>query len=162
MVRILFLNPESSAAELREIEENRKGKGRPTRQAIRRSIKAMWDFRNELPAGQKDRLRLYVYDATPSCGLMWIDQTMLVTHYLPGEPDVTSPALLIMPPHGGIEGSLYSVYARTVEDIVVNMSTELDDESIDRFLPQAPMPHADNAAPGSTQTVGDSEARKGT
>jgi len=158
----LFLNPESPAAKLREIEENRKGKGRPTREAIRKSIKAMWDFREGLEAGQKDRLRLYVYDATPSCGLTWIDQAMLVTHYLPGERDVTSPAVLIMPPQGGIEGSLYSVYARTVEDIEANMSTELDDASIDRFLPQAPMPQPDNPIPALTQTVDNSEARKRT
>lgn len=161
VIKMLFLNPESSGAKLRESEERRNGKGRSTTEVIKKSIEAMWEFRKGLEAGQRDRLRLYVYDATPSCGLMWIDQTMLVTHYLPGESDLTSPALLIMPPQGGIEGSLYNVYAKTVEDILDNMSTELDDGSIDRFLPQASK-GADNAVLSSPQTTGDNEVRKET
>ncbi len=91
MFRMLFLNPESTAAELRATEEKRQKNGRDTRDAIRQSIKTMWEFRQSLEAGPRDRLQLYVYSATPSCGLMWIDQTMIVTHYLPGQPDVTSP-----------------------------------------------------------------------
>jgi hypothetical protein len=68
---------------------------------------------------------------------MWIDQTMLATHYLPGQPDVTSPALLIMPPQGGIEGSLYNVYARTVEDLENNnLTIVIDERNIQQFLPR--------------------------
>jgi hypothetical protein len=66
---------------------------------------------------------------------MWIDKTMLVTHYLPGLPDVTSPALLIKPPQGGIEGSLYNTYATNFE-AMEHFSTLIDDENIQQFLPQ--------------------------
>jgi hypothetical protein len=136
MFKMLFLNPESSAAELRATEEKRGKKGRDTRDAIRQSIKKMWEFRQQLEAGPKDRLRLYVYDATPSCGLTWIDQTMIATHYLPGQQDVTSPALLIIPPQAGIKGSLYNVYARIVQDLESNnLSVVIDERNIQQFLP---------------------------
>lgn len=134
MFKMFFLDPGSTAAELRAIEELRQPNGRDTREAIRKSIKKMWDFRQGLDAGLKDRLRLYVYTATPSCGLMWIDQSMVVTHYLPGLPDVTSPALLITPPQGGIEGSLYNIYARNVEKME-NFSTLIDEGNVHEFLP---------------------------
>ncbi len=137
MFKMLFLNPDSSAAELRATEEKRGKKGRDTRDAIRQSIKKMWEFRQQLEAGPKDRLRLYVYNATPSCGLTWIDQTMLATHYLPGQQDVTSPALLVMPPQGGIEGSLYNVYATVVDELQkFNLLIVIDESNIQQFLPQ--------------------------
>jgi hypothetical protein len=136
MFKMFFLNPESSAAELRAIEEKRQKNGRDTRDAIRRSINTMWTFRQELEPGVRDRLRLYVYKATPSCGLMWIGQTMVVTHYLPGLPDVTSPALLVTPPAGGIEKSLYNTYARNVESMEKNTSIVIEEGNIHQFLPQ--------------------------
>jgi hypothetical protein len=144
MFKMFFLDPESPAADLRAIEEMRQN-GRDTRDAIRKSIKAMWEFRQGLDAGLKDQLRLYVYTATPSCGLMWIDQTMVVTHYLPALPDVTSPALLITPPQGGIEGSLYNIYARNVEKME---STFIDEGNIHRFLPRE-APEQQSQAPAS-------------
>lgn len=134
LVKILFLNPETKAAELRSIEEKRQNK-RDTREAIRKSIGKMWEFRQGLEPGLRDRLRLYAYDATPSCGLMWIDKTMLVTHYLPGLPDVTSPALLVEPPEGGMEGSLYNIYATNVENMENNSSVIIDEKNIHQFLP---------------------------
>jgi hypothetical protein len=137
MFKMLFLNPESPAADLRASEEQRQKK-RDTRNAIRQSIQKMWLFRQGLEAGLRDRLRLYVYTATPSCGLMWIDKTMLVTHYLPGLPDVTSPALLIRPPQGGIEGSLYNTFASNFE-IMENFSIPIDEGNIQQFLPQDPL-----------------------
>jgi hypothetical protein len=117
LFKMFFLNPETSAAELRADEEKTQPNGRDTRSQIKESIKAMWKFRGELDAGLKDRVSLYVYTATPSCGLTWIDQTMLVTHYLAGLPDVTSPALLLTPPESGIEGSLYNTYAKNLDKI---------------------------------------------
>ncbi len=138
MFKMFFLDPDSPAAELRAAEEKRQPKGRDTRDAIRKSIKKMWEFRQSLDAGLRDRIRLYVYTATPSCGLMWVDQTMVVTHYLPGLPDVTSPALLITPPQGGIEGSLYNIYARNVEKME-NFSILINEGNIHQFLPQEPL-----------------------
>jgi len=135
MFKMFFLDPESTAAELRADEEQRQTNGRDTRVAIRKSIKEMWEFRQGLEAGLRDRLRLYVYRATPSCGLMWIDKTMLVTHYLPGLPDVTSPALLIIPPQGGIEGSLYNIYARNVQK-TEQYSVLIDEGNFHQFTPQ--------------------------
>jgi hypothetical protein len=134
-VKILFLDPNSSAAERRALEEARRKKGRNTQDAIRSSIKYLWDFRQTLEAGVRERLRLYVYDATPSCGLTWMDDHMIVTHYLAGLPDLTSPAVDLKPAQIGT-GGLFDVYARNVEKIENGMSTELDERNIAQFLPK--------------------------
>ncbi|HTZ73135.1 MAG TPA: hypothetical protein VMB47_04385 [Candidatus Aquilonibacter sp.] len=136
LFKMFFLNPESSAAALRADEEKKQPNGRDTREQIRNSIKIMWELRGTLEAGPRARVFLYVYTATPSCGLTWIDQTMLVTHYLAGLPDVTSPALLLSPPEGGIEGSLYNTYAKNLEKIE-NESILITNENVHRFLPEA-------------------------
>lgn len=128
--RILFLNPNSEAAEIREREENRL-----TRDKIRQSILKMWNIRKGIPAGQKEQVRIFVYDATASCGLTWTDQEMLVTHYLAGLPDETSPALLLKRPAVGMERSLYDVYAENLEKIVLK-SRLLDEQNIQEFLPE--------------------------
>jgi len=132
LFKMYFLDPTSTAAGLRSEEEKRQRKGRDTKTEIRKSIGKMWAFRQTLDSGLRDRLLLYVYTATPSCGLTWIDRTMLVTHYLAGLPDVTSPALLLTPPEGGIEGSLYSTYARNLEEID-KTSTLINDENAHQF-----------------------------
>jgi|SRR5580704_9203575 hypothetical protein len=135
--KMLFLNPNLKAAELRSAEEMRQSEKskRETRDVIRESIKTMWDFRRGLEAGLRDRLRLYAYEATPSCGLMWIDKKILVTHYLAGLPDVTSPALLVASPEGEMEGSLYNIYAKNLEEIEGH-SIVIVEENIDQFLPK--------------------------
>jgi len=134
-VKILFLNPESSAAQRRAIEEARRKIKRNTQDEIRRSIKCLWDFRQELKAGVKERLRLYVYDATPSCGLTWMDDHMIVTHYLAGLPDLTSPAIELKPAQIGT-GGLFDVYAKNVEKIENEMSIELNELNIERYVPK--------------------------
>jgi hypothetical protein len=135
--KMLFLNPNLKAAELRSAEEMRQSEKskRETRDVIRESIKTMWDFRLGLEAGLRDRLRLYAYEATPSCGLMWIDKKILVTHYLAGLPDVTSPALLVASPEGEMEGSLYNIYAKNLEEIE-GTSIVIAEDNIDQFLPK--------------------------
>jgi len=136
MFRMLFLNPNSKAAEVRSAEELRQKQKRDTRDAIRNSIEIMWNFRQQrLEAGIRDRLRLYAYEDTPSCGLMWIDKKMLVTHYLGGLPDITSPAILIASPEGEMEGSLYNIYARNLEEIE-NRATVITEQNIEQFLPR--------------------------
>lgn len=133
LFKMYFLDPTCTAADLRAIEEQRKKKP-DTRKKIRKSIKTMWEFRQGLEAGLKDRLKLYAYKCTPSCGLTWIDKTMLVTHYLAGLPDKTAPALLLAPPESGVKDSLYDTYAENLEEIQ-NMSILLEDENFQQFLP---------------------------
>jgi hypothetical protein len=151
MVKMFFLNPESSAAELRSREEEKQKNGRDTREQIRKSIKIVWDLRQGLEPGLRERLRLYVYVATPGCGLTWIDRNMLVTHYLAGLPDVTSPALLLAPPEGGIEGSLFNTYAKNLAEIE-KASILIVDENVHQFLPRAEL---------GVQASGIAENRKG-
>jgi hypothetical protein len=139
-VKILFLNPNSDSAELREREE---GGLRKTRDVIRESIEWVWKFREGLEPAVRDRLRVFAYEATASCGLTWIDDYMIVTHYLAWTPDVTSPAIRLQPAQIGT-GGLYDVYAETVEKIIEN-STELDDRNFQEFLP-APGTDAVNLA----------------
>jgi hypothetical protein len=145
--RILFLDPNSKSAEIRAKEEKR-----DTKKKIRESIKKMWDIREAIPPGQKEQVRIFVYDATASCGLTWIDQQMLVTHYLAGLPDETSPALLLVRPAVGMERSLYDVYADNLEKIV-QRSRPIDENNIKEFLPQqAEAPNSSSA----TNSPGDS------
>ncbi len=134
--RILFLNPNAGPAEIRAGEEK---KSRDTRDKIKKSIKTMWTIRRSLAASQQAQLRLWVYNATPSCGLTWVDQQMIVTHYLAGLPDETSPALLLTRPQRGtgMERSLYDVYSDNLEKII-EMSTFLNEENITEFLPEEP------------------------
>jgi hypothetical protein len=83
--RILFLNPNTEFARLRANEE--KGKRDDTIDVIRHSIKTVWDIREKLVAGLQPRLQVRVYEGTPSCGLTWIDDFMIVTHYLARVPN---------------------------------------------------------------------------
>jgi hypothetical protein len=131
-VKILFLNPDSDSAKLREKEE---GGLRKTRDVIRESIEWTWKFRESLEPAVRNRLRIYVYDATPSCGLTWIDDYMIVTHYLARMPDVTSPAIRLQPAQIGT-GGLYDVYVENVEKIETETSIELDDRNFRNFLPK--------------------------
>jgi hypothetical protein len=130
-VKILFLDPNCASAKLRKREE---GDRRDTEAEIRKSIKTIWEFQRDLQPSVKERLRIYVYDATPSCGLTWIDDYMIITHYLAGLPDVTSPAIRVQPAQIGT-GGLYDVYAENVENMEQRHTTELDDRNIKRFLP---------------------------
>jgi hypothetical protein len=144
--RVLFLDPNSKVAEIRASEE----KNRNTQSKIRESIEKMWQIREQLTAAQKGQLRIFVYDATASCGLTWVDQQMLVTHYLAGLPDETSPALLLIRPEVGMERSLYDVYADNLEKIV-QRGRFIDENNIEEFLPPSsgapgPMAHAPSPA----------------
>ena len=134
-VEMLFLDPRSAAASQRAREETDK---RDTRKTIRESINEVWKFRQGLAPGIRDRLRVYVYDATPSCGLTWVDDFMIVTHYLAGLPNLTSPALMVKPPQIGMERSLYNIYAENVQNIE-KLSVEVDDRNIQEIL--SPGPH---------------------
>jgi hypothetical protein len=129
---MFFLDPTKPAAETRARED----KGRDTRRTISESIQFVWALRSNLEGPLKERLKLYVYEATPSCGVVWIDSFMVVTHYLPGSANVTSPSLLVRPVSGASgRPDLYEVYARNVKTIETpQFSTPLTEENVNSYI----------------------------
>ncbi len=133
-VEIFFLDPTSPAAEVRAAEDTKNIE--PVLPRTRKSIRAAWEIRREL-AAPKGKLTLYVYTATPSLGLTWIDDTMLVTHYLAGSNNKTSPAFRAR--YVGVSDSLYAVYENNVEKIRSKFSTEITEENLGQYTEE---PHA--------------------
>lgn len=134
-VKILFLNPNGQAADLRAREDT----GRDTKFEIQTSIKILWQMRQNFPAEVRPRLRLYVYEATPSLGVTWIDDFMIATHYLAGSMNVTSPALLIGPGQFGKgQQDLYGIYAKNVESIEEHFSTLINEENVRNYISDEP------------------------
>lgn len=135
-VTFLFLNPGSEAAKLRTREDVRAA--RNTIQEIQDSIRFIWNLREQLPPRSKQRLMLYVYDSTPSSGTQWFDDFMVVTHYLAGFPNVTSPALLVEPvkTEPG-EKNLFDIYKENLMKVKENFSVAIDDDWIRNNLPSA-------------------------
>jgi hypothetical protein len=127
-VEIFFLDPTGDGAALRKKEDSldlRNTLGR-----IRASIRAAWKISECLEEKVRDRLAIYVYDSTPSLGVTWVDDWMVVTHYLPGEINLTSPCLKV-----GWQPDpkcLYSVYAQNVEHIKAK-ATLITKENIDTY-----------------------------
>lgn len=60
---------------------------------------------------------------------------MIVTHYLAGLVDLTSPAVLLKPAQIGM-GGLFDVYAKNFDKIETEWTTELDERNIEQFLPK--------------------------
>ncbi len=133
-VEVFFLNPNGPAAELRARED----KGRNTRNAIQTSIQVLWEIRGRLSEKPRSNLKVYVYDATPSLGLTWIDEFMVVTHYLAGSMNLTSPALLVKPAaDAGGDRDLYAIYAKNVKSIKAEFATDLTDANVQQYLHKA-------------------------
>ena len=127
-VHILFLNPNSRLAEARAIEEQRN-----TPDTIRESIRIMWGMRDQLGAALRGRLHLYIYDSTPSSGATWVDDFMIVTHYLAGYPNRTSPAFRVV--DLGQAGSLFGVFKMNIEKILEKDSTvEITEDNVGQFV----------------------------
>jgi hypothetical protein len=125
-VKMLFLNPTSDLARSRATEEQR-----DTPATIRESIRIIWGLRSRLSAEHQRLLRLYVYDSTPSSGTTWIDNFMIVTHYLAGYPNRTSPAFRV---EDLGEESLFGVYKMNLERIQDKDSTvEITEANVARF-----------------------------
>ena len=134
-VEIFFLNPDGLAAQLRHKEDSTGL--RDTKKRIRRSLRVVWAIRNGLEPSAKERLKLYVYDATPSLGVTWIDDFMVVTHYLASFTNLTSPALVVEPgPYSDTLETLYAVYEQDVEGIRANFSAEITNGNIENFAPE--------------------------
>lgn len=118
-MKILFLSPLGNAVKTRANEDNR----RDLAPVIRSSIRFVWEhIRSKLdkePDAQ-NLLQVYVYDATPSSGMTWIDDRfMVVTHYLAGFANVTSPALIVKPVQDDPDArDLYRTYEENAEEIL--------------------------------------------
>jgi hypothetical protein len=111
-VEIFFLDPTTPAADVREKEDKQKLQ---TRVRIRESMRQLWEIRSRLNETARERLTVYTYRVTPSLGVTWIDDWMLVTHYLAGFNNLTSPALRVE--SSPKPRSPYAVYAKNVDRI---------------------------------------------
>ncbi len=134
-VTFLFLDPDSEMAKQRAEEDTRAN--RSTIRAISDSIMFIWRLRETLTPELKERLKLYVYDSTPSSGTSWFDNFMIVTHYLAGFANVTSPALYVEPvPTEPGTRNLYDIYMENLKKVREHFSTEINDDWIRRHVPQ--------------------------
>jgi hypothetical protein len=137
-VEFLFLKPDGDLCKRRGQEEQR-----DTMKDTLVSIDRFWTLREELPEAHRSRLVLKEYDVTPSCGITWVDDTMLVTHYLAGRNNLGSPGLLLrsggpsmdtlVRPVGGEEAvaPLTDVYVRNFKEIASNeKSTVLTEQRV--------------------------------
>ncbi len=125
-VNIMFLDPNSPLAVARAAEEQR-----DTPATIRDSIKIIWGIRNGLDGNCRHRFRLYVYDSTPSSGTTRIDDFMIVTHYLAGYPNRTSPAFKI---DDLGQDSLFGVFQTNIDKICEKNSTiEITEGNVDMY-----------------------------
>jgi Domain of unknown function (DUF5919) len=132
-VEVFFLNPLSIEVTTRAKEDE----GRDTEETIRKSIEMLWRCKQKLASDSRvqERLKLYVYSATPSSGMTWVDSIMIVTHYLAGFANVTSPALIVKPVQNEPgQRDLYSTYAENLER-VRGRATLLSDANVGQFLP---------------------------
>jgi hypothetical protein len=90
-VELLWPNLESSWAKTSEEEENRR-----SRLDSLEAIQCFVALRESLPKRLRSRLELkeYVTSAT-SCGVVWADDVLIVTHYLPATSHLRSPGLVL-------------------------------------------------------------------
>jgi hypothetical protein len=131
-IEMFFLKPEGLAAQLRQTEDSIGN--RNTKQRIQGSLREVWRIRSSLEPSVRGYLTLYVYDATPSLGLTWIDDFMVVTHYLASRTNRTSPCLVVESGPGS--DTLYAVYAENVDRIRADFSKEITNDNIETFAPK--------------------------
>jgi hypothetical protein len=129
-VEIFFLNPTKDAAKVRATEDRKNIRG-PLLSRIRASIREVWALRGQLDEESRGRLKIYVYNATPSLGLNWFDTTMYVTHYLGGLMNLTAPLLRVEYRPG--PDTLYGRYEASVNEIRQNFSIQLADENFGEY-----------------------------
>jgi hypothetical protein len=92
-VDLLWLKPDCALAIMRENEE-----GRSTRDDAIDSIQRFFELWQSLPDDARGRFGLYEYEKTPSCSVVWADETVWVTQYLPARADVFGPGLMLEQP----------------------------------------------------------------
>jgi hypothetical protein len=103
VVEILWLDPDSSMAEARDLQEKR-----GTRRDIVDAIDWFWRLRDGLGEQLQNRLTLLEHRAIPACGLTWADEQLIVTHYIAGQNNLDSPGMILST---SSIGSLRSLYA---------------------------------------------------
>lgn len=137
-IKILFLDPESNAAKIRQKEERAR---RDTIHEIAHAIKRFWEIREDLPDEQRERLDLRIYDNTPSCSIIWTNNQMVVTNYVVSVPNVRSPGCIIsdISPSTGLfvklrkdKRCLFDVY-RDNFNTVFKASRELTKELVEKY-----------------------------
>lgn len=119
----MFLDPEWHAIiEARDFDERRS-----TRWDLLDSIITFaTEIRDNIPEGDRPRMRLWKYRVIPTCGITWVDEDlMIVTHYASHEDNLNSPGYTLrnyrIPSLFrrmrllGSEESLYDVYRRNFQ-----------------------------------------------
>jgi hypothetical protein len=89
-VEFIWLSPTCPAAPIRENEE-----GRGTRKDTVNSIRWFWSLREELEETQRGRLAMKEHEHIPSCGITHADESLTVTHYVPGQDNWDSPGWIL-------------------------------------------------------------------
>jgi hypothetical protein len=89
-VEILWLNPQTDVAKRREEEEDVS-----VRYDACESMVWFYDLRQSLKVSDRHRLRLFEYERTPACGIVWADDRMVVTQYLPARANLFAPGLFL-------------------------------------------------------------------
>jgi hypothetical protein len=97
-VEFLWLNPNDDLAKARQREEKRS-----TRRDTCKSILFFWEVREGLPADKREKLLLKEYVATPSCGVTWADDLLVVTQYLAGNPNLHAPGMVVGRSHSWLD-----------------------------------------------------------
>ena len=128
-VEIFFLDQPRPEADVREREDRQK---LDTKRRIKNSIEALWAIRARLNPAARERLTIYTYDATPTAGVTWIDDWMLVTHYLAGFNNLTAPALRVK--LSADPRCPYAVYSKNVDQIREKFSTEVTEENVSTYI----------------------------
>lgn len=137
-IKILFLNPDSNAAMIRQQEESAK---RDTVHEIKHAITRFWEMKENLPPEQQNFLNLCIYDNTPSCSIIWTDKQMVVTNYVVSVPNVRSPGVIISDVSKSIglfvklkkdKRCLFDVY-RDNFNTVLRASQELTRELVEKY-----------------------------
>lgn len=137
-VEVLWNDPTKAAAEASEREERRRARA----DAVE-SMEHFLALKESLPERVRDQLVLREYDDPPSCGLVWIDDKLVVSHYLPGRPHFESPGLVLAVPSAnwlrtGVRGvrrrvtgpqaeTICDVYTSTYQQICSSERTRLVD-----------------------------------
>lgn len=87
-IKVLWLDPRSELARQRQAEEKRN-----TRRDILESIDWFYRIKQSIPAPQAKRMHLKLYTETPTCGITWCDDSVIVTHYQAGVLNFEAPGM---------------------------------------------------------------------
>lgn len=128
-IELLWLKPESDEAKIRESEE-----GRDTRWDAVDAMEFFSGFKAQVAAKPTGRLTMWEYVATPSCGIVWADNQVVVTHYLSPKPNLFAPGLILRqtePQPKGPRKLLNQVLPRTKQlpDIYTGMYNEIREKA---------------------------------